>query len=331
MFDPDYPVLLVLAGKAGVGKTRIANALLQPTGITTGPESDFLVSERSPYPIWWDAFSVATPLYRLLTARTRIEGTDKQDRTYYEILNTLLATLGSTPVGGAPPYKQLLQMVEDLYRYPLSSSDDKQRTFLRFAADQVRSHKEDALLRHLTNTITQRAAMHTAEVERDLEELELHYPDQAFMPKHYGAVVSDLRMDSEVEYLQKQPNCLIVKLICDEDVREARLIDRDGVMTDSDHPTEQGIAAGLGIWEVDTTSPIERMSIDGTEIPIEPEDRLRKRAGQMVEDKNESRIRNNAIDRMANEGFRATIETVKDVVRLTFDGSNDWNTDAETA
>src|SRR3990167_6907468 len=98
VFNPDFPIVLGVSGKACTGKTSVGNVLAPTTrilgGIPDKPDLNLLE------PLWWDHLFYAMPIYAMASARRGIEGVDAYSRQCYDIHNILLE-IWPNPIWGA--------------------------------------------------------------------------------------------------------------------------------------------------------------------------------------------------------------------------------------
>lgn len=203
IFNPDKPIVLALCGKAGTGKTSVA---------------DKLVPSRSVHkfgPLTLDHTYFAAPLYNMVSAKTKIEGSGRKDRILYALHEIVVDLLGN-PLYGAPSYDELYGLVNRLYDIPVAQEGTKSRYFMQTAGDLLRGYMEDCFVKRAMRSI--------------LEGERLKFEDT-----YYTMILSDLRMVNEAEMVYKQPNGLIIKLEADPTVRSERMLRRDeGFMTDEE-------------------------------------------------------------------------------------------------
>jgi len=205
-FDPDYPILIAFAGKAGSGKTSTANAIV-PT-----VQSSFYENKA---PIIWDHTFFAAPLYDMVAVKTELEGDEGlADRILYSLHDIVYDILQRDC-----SFEDLIELVYDLYHMPCEyDMDDKARTFMQQAGDLCRALNEDCL-----------ASAAVRKVNSIFNNLKMEYDrggeDE---PPIYLSIISDLRMKNELELIRSQPNNLLVKFKADDNQRAERLSERSG-------------------------------------------------------------------------------------------------------
>lgn len=234
----DRPIVLGLAGEGGTGKTATADVLAPQARINAAPEKD---------DIWWEPLAAAAPLYEIASILQMTEGEREFDRKAYGVHRVLVDLFGM-PAYGAPPYEDLVELVYDFCcadRPP----EGKPRAFLQHAGGRVRELMPDCFLSWLGRRIQSMYAFFRS-VQGEVDPMPM-----------FGVVLSDLRMENEVRFVRDTPNGVMVKLICELEVRQARLMKRDNgqgmTAEQSQHNTETWIA-GASDFEfdavVDTTS-----------------------------------------------------------------------------
>ena len=219
----DGPIVIGLAGKAGTGKTSVANRIA-PIAQTFGfdEKQDVITFPLKDYKILWDHMSFAEPLHEIVTAKQKITGADAQDRQAYAILDVLLRVFGRNPLWGAPPFKDLIKIVNTAAGWHLDP-DLKPRAFMQWlGTDVCRKHDPDCWVRTLKTSL--RAKYQQFLTEQDDDEI-VNYTS----PDNFGVVISDLRFPNEVEAIRTYQHGYVIRFDASDDVREARLISRDGV------------------------------------------------------------------------------------------------------
>lgn len=300
-FDSTKPVVLVLTGEPGTGKSTLAGGIATPLGSSVINYTDN-TGPWNLHPIHWHEVSIHPPLQALLAARTRIEGENVPDRQRYEILKTLLDLFNHSPLYGAPPFKRLIDMVEEIMTIPTNSD----KFFLFKARLILEEYDSDILYKNLERTINSRFLSYKTDLMNDLEELEETFPDSAFGPKLYGVVISDVSSDDEWDYITEAfgDNVIRIDLCCDEDVRLER-IDEDSEGWNTNLRTGDLI---LG-----TTTKVERMVLDGDPLPITDDDNRRGK----------SKGKQRCIERLQKEEFKDLLQTFRSIFQTESTNAQD--------
>jgi cytidylate kinase len=256
IFNDSKPIILGIAGKAGTGKSTIGS-YLAPMGRIA---SSFQQENEGFYPIFWDHLSFAMPLYRISSIRTGIQGSNRDDRIKYEILDTVLDSFGKSPLFGAPPFQNLIQMVNQLATYPCPQDGSKPRAFLQYAGDVFREEDSHVLIKLMARKIRDINTRFRQDVDQVLADHDEEGTDEVLIPKVPGIVVTDVRTRDEAAFLLQQENIILIKLECDDATRFARLSERDGegieTLTTRNHETEQQLNTIPDDWFnviIDTT------------------------------------------------------------------------------
>lgn len=241
-YDPDFPIVLGLAGEAATGKTVTANGLAPAARVVKGDEEG----------IYWEHLYFAMPLYQMSNARQTIEGDRAFDRILYQIHNTLLEVWPG-PAAGAPPYDELIEMVFKIAEYPCPK-EGKPREFLQHVGTDIcRDYDPDCWVAWMKQKVQREFASWRLEnrpqfnYSLDPEEIA---PDEVIdrMEEEvmkYGVVISDCRFPNEAEWIHNHPNGILVKLEATDEVLIERQLERDGaVMTESQksHASELGVS-----------------------------------------------------------------------------------------
>lgn len=224
-FDPDHPIVLGLAGRAGTGKTSTADRLA-PQASTRFAHEDERVR------VIWSHLFFALPLYELAAIRQGIEGVKARDRMRYQIHAALINVFGASPLYGAPPYEKLVDMVEEIATYPCQR-DGKPRQFLQHVGtDIMRAHDENVWVKWMDRKIREEYLRFYEEYLRPFEEDD-HNLDG--LPPLYAVVISDVRFPNEAEFIKAQPNGLLFRLTASDETIAKRQIERDGTEIDPEH------------------------------------------------------------------------------------------------
>jgi len=234
-FKEDYPIILGLAGKAGSGKTTVAENLV--------PKGSIDVSIGG---IKWDHIFYALPIYELASIKRTISGTNAKNRQLYAIHEVLFEVYGGSALGNIPSYETLVEKVSLLYHLPIEPEGIKPRSFMQEAGDICRHGFEDCFA---TWAISKSHKMFSS-YRKSLSEDEARDP--------FAVIISDVRFINEAQKILEQPNGIIVCFDATEEVLLDRIMKRDGrPMTDqqSSHKSEQQIStiASMSNYVVDTS------------------------------------------------------------------------------
>jgi len=240
LYNPDYPIVVGLAGKAATGKTSVAEAIV--------PKASF---DKVRSGVYWDHIFFAMPLYELLSNKTKIEGESSQSRKLFAIHKTLYDLYGNSTLGNVPDYYSFISLVDNIYREPIDSRGAKPRSFLQKAGDLCRVHDPKCFAKW--------GVRKSYELHRDyvksLQEEETANP--------YCILISDVRFENEAESILKLPNSMLILFEASDEVRRERVYSRDGVyMTDEQmsHKSEK---------EIDNFITIASAIIDSSSMSVE--------------------------------------------------------------
>ena len=208
----NQPVIIGLAGKAGSGKTSVAENIVPKGSI-----------ETFKYGIKWDHIFYALPLYEMASIKTNIKGYNEKTRKMYAIHDTLYDLYGGSSLGNIPEYDELVELVKKIYDLDLKIEGTKPRDFLQKAGDICRSHNPDCFAQW---AIMKSSKIYRSYVNSLLEEE---------TAKSMAVIISDVRCKNEAEHIVKQPNGFIVCFEASEETLTERLLKRDGKKMDAEH------------------------------------------------------------------------------------------------
>lgn len=220
-FLKDYPIVIGLAGKAATGKTSVAEKIVPRAEVS--PVTNH---------VKWDHIFFALPLYELASVKKNSLGFRQKDRQLFSIHEIIYDIYGSNALGTIPDYELFHQLVKDVYNLPIEPEDMKPRSFLQKAGDLCRAYDEDCFAKWgvLKANKLFRSHMKTPE-----------YEDQD-MPM--AIIISDVRFVNEAKKILSQPNGLVICYEASDEVRNQRMMKRDGyIMTPEqmNHRSEQEI------------------------------------------------------------------------------------------
>jgi len=236
----NQPIIIGLAGKAGSGKTSVAENIVPKGSI-----------ESLRYEIKWDHIFYALPLYEMASIKKNIQGFNQKRRRMYAIHEVLFDLYGGTSLGEIPEYEELTSMVESIYSMPIEPEGTKPRDFLQKAGDLCRSFSPDCFARW---AIIKSSKIYRSYLSQ-LKEDEDSYP--------MIILVSDVRYPNEAQHILKQPNGFVVCYDASVDTLNERLMKRDGKLMSPEHSSH---ASENGIDEIKNMATIvintDNMSLD---------------------------------------------------------------------
>lgn len=213
------PIIIGLAGRAGSGKTSVAESIV--------PKGAFSTSK---YGGVWDHIFFALPLYELATARINIQGINEESRKKYSIHDTLFDLYGRSPIGSIPDYDDLISRVNKIYSLPIPNDGTKPRSFLQSAGDICRDGYPECFCKWALYKSNKIHKEYLRSLEEDEEE------------KPFYVIISDVRYPNEAESILSAPNGKLVFFDADDDTLNERLMRRDGRISTPEqalHSSEQ--------------------------------------------------------------------------------------------
>jgi len=217
----NQPIIIGLAGKAGSGKTSVAESIVPKGSI-----------ETTKYGIKWDHIFYALPLYEMASIKKNIQGLNQKRRRMYAIHQVLYDLYGGTSLGDIPEYEDLTSMVEKIYSMPIEPEGIKPRDFLQKAGDICRSISPDCFARWAIIKSSRIYRSYVSQVPEDED------------PYPMSVLVSDVRCLNEAEHILKQPNGVVICFEASTETLNERLFKRDGKLMNPEHAlhaTENGI------------------------------------------------------------------------------------------
>lgn len=219
-FDLNEPIIIGLSGKAGSGKTSVAENIVPKGSIDT-----------THHGAKWDHIFYALPLYELSSIKRTISGINAKNRQLYAIHDVLFDLYGGSALGNIPAYDQFVEKVHSIHGLAIEPEGIKPRSFMQRAGDLCR---EDFANCFADWAIYKIKSMHRSYL-RNTEEQDL-------MP--YVVIISDVRFANEADSILSQKNGLVVCFDASSQTLEDRLIKRDGKVLNPEqaaHKSEQEI------------------------------------------------------------------------------------------
>ena len=217
----NQPIILGLAGKAGSGKTSVAEQIV-PKGsmelITSG--------------LRWDHIFYALPLYELASIKNNIQGINSQSRKLYAIHEVIYNLYGGSPIGFVPDYNNLVSLVHQIESMPIGNDGLKPRSFLQESGDLFRSVRPSVF----ADWAIMKSVKSFRHYQNSLSE------DESFVP--FCMIISDVRYVNEAESILKHPNGVVICFDAEQKTLDSRLIKRDGQIMPKEqsiHPSENEI------------------------------------------------------------------------------------------
>jgi cytidylate kinase len=217
-----FPIIIGLCGRAGTGKTSVANAIVPSHTIKFDHHNGVV----------WDHSFFAMPLYEMASIKRMTKGEKEEDRILFQLHEVLFDLFGSSPLYGAPPYDEFIKMTKDIAALPMPISDEvKPRAFLQKAGEICREQYENCFTQWAKRKAYQRSATLLSDPDEENETID-----------RYVCLISDVRYENEGEMIKSLPGGILIRFDASPEVRLERLNKRDGyTMPDSElnHKSEQ--------------------------------------------------------------------------------------------
>lgn len=200
----DNPIIIGLAGKAGAGKTSVAEHIVPKGSIETIKDG-----------IKWDHIFFALPLYEMASIRKNIKGEREKSRKLFALHEVIYDVYGGSSIGSIPNYDDFVDLVNKVYSLNIEPEGTKPRTFLQGAGDLCRSHDHDCFAKWGISRSKKiyREAIRSMDEQEDI---------------HVGVIISDVRYPNEAQMILDQPNGFVVCFDATQETLDARLVKRDG-------------------------------------------------------------------------------------------------------
>lgn len=220
-FRKEMPIIIGLAGKAGSGKTSVAENIVPKGSVDTFK-----------YDCKWDHIFYALPLYELASIKRSIRGINQKNRQLYAIHDVLYSIYGGSAIGLVPEYNDLVERVQEIYSLEIEPEGIKPRTFLQKTGDICRRGFEDCFSMWGISKSMHLYSSYYKSLDEDEEE------------KPFIVLISDVRFENEAAKILAQPNGMVICYEASDQTLQDRILKRDGrLMTDSQasHKSEQEI------------------------------------------------------------------------------------------
>jgi len=209
--DDTQPIIIGFAGRAGSGKTSVAEHIV--------PKGSINVLKHD---VKWDHLFFALPLYELASARRNIMGINQQSRTMYAIHDVLYDLFGGSPIANVPDYESLVEMVKFIDSMPIEREGVKPRTFLQVAGDVCRAFDSDCF----TNWAIRKSKLIYRSYIKDFNEN--NNSDFDNEPNPMAIIISDVRFLNEAEAILSEPNGVLITFDASDETLNERIMKRDG-------------------------------------------------------------------------------------------------------
>ena len=217
-FKKQQPIVIGLAGRAGSGKTSVAESIV--------PKAGFEVLR---YGMKWDHIFYALPLYEMASSKKNIQGLNADSRKKYALHDTLYEIYGRSSIGVIPDYDLLIEKVNQIYDLNIEPEGVKPRSFLQKAGDICRDGYEDCFCHWAIHKTTNLYRKYVSSLDEDAEE------------NPFCVIISDVRYENEAKSILKMPNGIVIYYSATEETLNNRLLKRDGRLStteQSSHSSE---------------------------------------------------------------------------------------------
>lgn len=221
-FKKNHPIIIGFSGKAGSGKTSVAEKIVPKGAI-----------EASIYGMKWDHIFYALPLYEMVTIKRSIKGISQDSRQLFALHSVLFDLYGGSPIGRMPEYHDFYNRVKTIQELYIESEGIKPRSFLQNAGDICKEDFPNCFSDWAISKANNLYRLYLKTLEED---------DDEDVP--YAVIISDVRYLNEAKKILEQPNGIIVSFDASEETLNNRLIKRDGKVMDKNlsiHSSEQEI------------------------------------------------------------------------------------------
>jgi dephospho-CoA kinase len=221
VFKKEMPIIVGLAGKAGSGKTSVAEFFV--------PKGSIDVKMHG---VKFDHIFFALPLYELASIKKSIKGVNALNRQLYSIHETLFDIYGNSALGYIPHYFDFVDKVEEIFNLPIEPEGTKPRSFLQKAGDICRDGNPDCFAMWGISKSMKLYQQYYKSLAEDEDE------------SPFVVFISDVRFVNEAERILKQPNGVVICFDADQKTLDERILKRDGRMMSEEqksHKSEQQI------------------------------------------------------------------------------------------
>jgi len=221
VFKPQMPIIVGLAGKAGSGKTSVAEFFVPKGAI-----------DVKIHGVKFDHIFFALPLYELASIKKSIRGVNALNRQLYAIHETLFDIYGNSALGYIPGYFDFVDKVENIFNLQIEEEGVKPRSFLQKAGDICREGNPDCFSMWGISKTIKLYQQYYKSIPEDEEECP------------FVMFISDVRFVNEAERILKQPNGMVICFDADQKTLDDRILNRDGRLMSKDqssHRSEQEI------------------------------------------------------------------------------------------
>lgn len=214
------PIIIGLAGKAGSGKTSVAEQIVPKGAIEVITDG-----------IKWDHIFYALPLYEMASIKKNTKGQRENSRKLFALHEVLFEVYGSSALGSVPDYPDFVNLVNTINNLAIEPEGIKPRKFLQNAGDLCRQFD--------SNCFASWAIAKSKKIYRDAIK---SFEDQE--DKNVVVIISDVRYLNEAQSILEQPNGYVICFDATQETLNQRLMKRDGKLMSEDemaHSSEKQI------------------------------------------------------------------------------------------
>ena len=215
-----HPIIIGLAGKAGSGKTSVAEQLVPKGSIE-------VVKDETK----WDHIFYALPLYEMASIKKNTKGEKEESRKLFALHEVLFEVYGGSSIGKIPDYLDFVDLVKQINNLSIEPEGIKPRKFLQNAGDICRSFDP--------NCFASWAIAKCKKIYRDfIRTLDEDTEHQVVV------LISDVRYLNEAQSILEQPNGYVICFDATQETLNERLMKRDGKLMSEDemsHSSEKQI------------------------------------------------------------------------------------------
>lgn len=216
--NDDIPlVLLGIKGPSYAGK-NILSRMIVPSASTTSIDEE--EKNNKGHFFTWSSVPFTLPIKGLYRSLMSINGYYAKDRKLYAVHSELSVLFGNSPISGAPPYDDLVELVYEVVDYKLDDSAKSQRDFMQWIGNRCRELRPDCFI---SSAKAQIVKDHHATVSEWLSGRDEGDP----IPTAHIVVIPDGRLQAEGEFIHNYPHSYIVDLDLDEFSIKQRALELD--------------------------------------------------------------------------------------------------------
>lgn len=218
--NDDLPlVLLGIKGPSYAGKNLLSRMIVPSASTTSIDEEKY--SGKGHF-FTWSSVPFTLPIKGLYRSLMSINGHYARDRKLYAVHSELSALFGNSPVAGAPPYDDLIELVHEVVDCKLDDSAKTQRDFMQWIGNRCRQLRSDCFVSSAKSQIIKDHYVKVSEWFYSRNEGDP-------VPTAHIVVIPDCRLWDEGEFIRNYPYSYIVDLDLDEFGVKQQALELDGM------------------------------------------------------------------------------------------------------